>query len=720
MTARTVGRYEIEGLLGRGGMGSVHLARQQALGREVALKELHSVHVADAALAHRFLLESRVAGSLNHPSIVSVIEYFEHEGVPFIAMEYLERGSLRPLVGRLTLAQVAGVLESVLGGLAEAAAHGIVHRDLKPENVLVTADGHAKVADFGIAKAIGQVTATAYRTATGQIIGTPAYMAPEQATGGEITPQADLYATGVIAYELLAGRHPFHDIDAPMALLMAHVNAEPEPLSEVRPDLPRGVAEWVDAMLAKDPAARPAGAARAWDRLDDALCDALGPLWRREAALPEPSAAPEPAVDVDPDPPSEIGFVTVVAPPVRPATPAPTPPPSRSRSRRPWSWRCPTRTPAVARPAAAPRRATAGAKRLAVQRRRRAGARARGDRVRGRPRRRAGRRGAGASGSADRGAPGAQRAGEGVQAGARRARAEEAGRREDHGRARADPGRHRNAGAHDHRHADADRDRRRHADRDTDGDTDRHAHGHRDPDRDADGDPARARRPRGRRAPPPAPRPPAPAPAREPRGLAGAGPGSGQGRLEQLGAERRRMRGTGARGQERQRDQRPDHRGCGGEGGGRGQGVDERAVGGVDQPGSGAAAELCADLVGRSDAVARRLARRVGQPRGRVVHPRAVARGQEAAEHGDAERAAELADDVVHGRADAGLGARQGAHDRLGRGRHREAHAQAQGAERRGDLEAAGIRGRTSRSWRAPRRRGSGRTPRRTSCRAGA
>ena len=133
---RVVGRYEILRLLGRGGMASVHLARQPALDREVALKELRSAHVTDAASAQRFLNESRVAGALNHPSIVSMIEYFEHDGVPFIAMEYLERGSLRPLVGQLTLAQVAGVLDSVLAGLAEAAAQGIVHRDLKPENVL--------------------------------------------------------------------------------------------------------------------------------------------------------------------------------------------------------------------------------------------------------------------------------------------------------------------------------------------------------------------------------------------------------------------------------------------------------------------------------------------------------------------------------------------------------------------------------------------------------
>src|SRR5215207_3716016 len=235
---RVVGRYEIERELGRGGMATVHLARQPALDREVALKELHPAHAADAAFAKRFLQESRVGGALNHPSVVSVIEYFEHDGAPFIAMEYLERGSLRPHVGRLGLAQVAGVLESMLGGLAEAASLSIVHRDLKPENVLVTADGHAKVADFGIAKALGQMGMTEVHTAAGHVVGTPAYMAPEQVMGGELTPQTDLYATGVIAYELLCGRHPYADVDSPMALMLRHANHDPAPLAAVCPDLP--------------------------------------------------------------------------------------------------------------------------------------------------------------------------------------------------------------------------------------------------------------------------------------------------------------------------------------------------------------------------------------------------------------------------------------------------------------------------------------------------
>jgi serine/threonine protein kinase len=292
VSLRVAGRYEILRLLGRGGMASVHLARQPALDREVALKELHPVHVKDPAFAHRFLNESRVSGALNHPSVVSVIEYFEHEDVPFIAMEYLERGSLRPLVGQLTLAQVAGVLDGVLGGLAEAASLGIVHRDLKPENLLVSGDGRVKIADFGIAKAIGQVCRTDFRTAEGQIVGTPAYMAPEQISSGEISPQVDLYATGLIAYELVAGRHPFDGTDAPMALLMHHVNSEPPPLADLRPDLAPGVAEWVHAMLAKEPRARPAGAVEAWDRLEGVVSDALGPRWRRDATLGDPPAAP--------------------------------------------------------------------------------------------------------------------------------------------------------------------------------------------------------------------------------------------------------------------------------------------------------------------------------------------------------------------------------------------------------------------------------------------
>src|SRR5918911_4615496 len=138
---RQVGRYEILREVGRGGMAVVYLARQTDLDRNVALKELGAFHAMDPAFAERFLRESRVAGSLSHPNIVTVHDYFEHEGTPYIAMEYIERGSLRPYVGRMKFTQITGVLEGLLAGLTHAESHGIVHRDLKPENLMVTADG---------------------------------------------------------------------------------------------------------------------------------------------------------------------------------------------------------------------------------------------------------------------------------------------------------------------------------------------------------------------------------------------------------------------------------------------------------------------------------------------------------------------------------------------------------------------------------------------------
>src|SRR5919112_1690198 len=150
---KTVGRYEILREVGRGGMAMVYLARQTDLDRFVALKELGAFHASDPSFAQRFLRESRVAGSLSHPNIVTVHDYFDHDGTPYIAMEYVERGSLRPYVGAMSLAQIGGVLEGLLAGLAAAEGHGIVHRDLKPENLMVTADGRVKIADFGIAKA---------------------------------------------------------------------------------------------------------------------------------------------------------------------------------------------------------------------------------------------------------------------------------------------------------------------------------------------------------------------------------------------------------------------------------------------------------------------------------------------------------------------------------------------------------------------------------------
>lgn len=284
---KTVGRYEILREVGRGGMAMVYLARQTDLDRFVALKELGAFHASDPAFAQRFLRESRVAGSLSHPNVVTVHDYFEHDGTPYIAMEYIERGSLRPHVGRMTMAQIGGVLEGLLAGLTHAETHEIVHRDLKPENVMVTADGRVKIADFGIAKATTKMQTGAFLTATGTTVGTPTYMAPEQAMAQDIGPWTDLYSVGCMAFELFTGNVPFHDSDAPMAILLRHVNEEIPAVKTVRPEVDQRISDWIERLLVKEPEGRTRNAQDAWDDFEEILISLLGPRWRREARLVE-------------------------------------------------------------------------------------------------------------------------------------------------------------------------------------------------------------------------------------------------------------------------------------------------------------------------------------------------------------------------------------------------------------------------------------------------
>ncbi len=284
---KTVGRYEILREVGRGGMAMVYLARQTDLDRFVALKELGAFHASDPSFAQRFLRESRVAGSLSHPNIVTVHDYFEHDGTPYIAMEYVERGSLRPYVGRMNMAQIGGVLEGLLAGLTHAESHGIVHRDLKPENLMVTADGRVKIADFGIAKATTKMQTGAFLTATGTTVGTPTYMAPEQAMAQDIGPWTDLYSVGCMAFELFTGNVPFHDSDAPMAILLRHVNEPIAPVKSIRPEVDPRISDWIEQLLVKDPTQRTQSAQDAWDEFEEIMLGLLGPRWRREARLVE-------------------------------------------------------------------------------------------------------------------------------------------------------------------------------------------------------------------------------------------------------------------------------------------------------------------------------------------------------------------------------------------------------------------------------------------------
>ena len=274
--------YDVIRELGRGGMAVVHLARQRDLGRLAALKELAGLNADDPSFAERFLRESRVAGSLNHESIVTVYEYFTDGGTPFIAMELMEGGSLRPLIGELSLPQTARVLEDLLAAIAFAGNAGIVHRDLKPENALITKGGRVKVADFGIAKAAlgGQKGLTS----EGMTVGTPEYMSPEQAMAKDVATTSDLYSIGCMTYEMLTGRLPFTE-GSQAALLMKQVSEPVPDVREVDPLIPESVALWVQRMTEKDPDDRFPDASAAWDAFEEALLEHVGPLWRRDAVL---------------------------------------------------------------------------------------------------------------------------------------------------------------------------------------------------------------------------------------------------------------------------------------------------------------------------------------------------------------------------------------------------------------------------------------------------
>ncbi len=295
MRAQAVGRYELLRELGRGGVATVYLARQTDLGRLVALKELTALPVSDPLTARRFVRESRLAASLNHPNVVTVHDFFEDNGTPYIAMEYIEGGSLRPHMHGLGFAQAAKALEGLLAGLAFAHERGIVHRDLKPENLMVSGDDRLKIADFGIAKVTDEAHVTAALTVTGTTIGTPRYMAPEQALGREVGPWTDLYAVGVIAFELLAGRPPFDTSGAPMAILLRHVNEPPLELATVDPSVDPRLSDWIARLLVKEPEGRAQSAATAWLELEEIVLDRLGPRWRRTTTLPVTAGVRTPA-----------------------------------------------------------------------------------------------------------------------------------------------------------------------------------------------------------------------------------------------------------------------------------------------------------------------------------------------------------------------------------------------------------------------------------------
>ena len=283
--------YTIERELGGGGMSRVFLARERALGRAVVIKVLLPVFAAGIR-AERFTREVRVAAALQHPNVVPLFKAGEAAGLPYYVMPYVSGQSLRAHLtreGRIRLADALSILRDVARALAFAHEQGVVHRDVKPENVLIAGDA-AVVTDFGIAKAVAAAgdehaeRAGDLRTlsSVGSMIGTPAYMAPEQAAGDpQVDHRADLYAWGVLAYELLAGVHPFAGRATAQVLLAAQLSETPEPLSRCAPGLTPTLTALVMRCLEKDRRRRPQSAREILDALATVATPASGGIARR-------------------------------------------------------------------------------------------------------------------------------------------------------------------------------------------------------------------------------------------------------------------------------------------------------------------------------------------------------------------------------------------------------------------------------------------------------
>ena len=265
LTGRTLKQYQLVGKLGAGGMGDVYRARDTVLGRDAAVKVLHADRLPDGEARQRFLREARAASALNHPNVVTVYEIGSDNGVDFIAMEFVGGQTLQSLMRqrRLRIAEAASYAAQAADALGKAHAAGVVHRDIKPSNLAITADGLVKVLDFGLARlneaAIpdgdDSTRHVMFATRAGMIIGTIAYMSPEQARGDEAGPPSDVFSLGIVLFEMLSGQRPFEGSSEMARLHNLHFTP-PKDLRQLAPDVPEGLARIVARMLEKEPAAR--------------------------------------------------------------------------------------------------------------------------------------------------------------------------------------------------------------------------------------------------------------------------------------------------------------------------------------------------------------------------------------------------------------------------------------------------------------------------------
>ena len=304
MVPQTVGRYEIKEKLGRGGMASVYRARDPRFNRDVAIKILPRELTLDPQFRARFDREAQTIAALEHPAIVPVHDYGEEEGQPFLVMRLMQGASLAERLedGPLPFEDVSKIIARIGSALDRAHEAGVIHRDLKPGNILFDQYGDAYLADFGIARL---ADSSATLTGTG-LVGTPAYMSPEQIEGKELDGRTDIYALGIIVFEMLTGERPYQ-ADTPAMLLVKQMT-EPMPrVLDVKPDLPSGCEDVITRATAKQPDARYDKASQLADTLTTALREeqraVLAPTQPRETVSVPPKAPPEPAptpLDIDP------------------------------------------------------------------------------------------------------------------------------------------------------------------------------------------------------------------------------------------------------------------------------------------------------------------------------------------------------------------------------------------------------------------------------------
>jgi eukaryotic-like serine/threonine-protein kinase len=251
-------RYHVRSRIAHGGMATVYLATDTRLDREVALKVMHADLARDGDFVGRFIGEAKSVAKLSHPNIVNVYDQGADGQYLYLAMEYVPGRTLRALMrerGWLPWQEALAVIDPVLAGLAAAHQAGLVHRDVKPENVLITADGRVKVVDFGLARA----SAAVGNTRAGMIIGSVAYISPEQVTGAPSDARSDVYAAGIVLFEMLTSRQPFTG-DTPLTVAYMHVNSDVPPVSSLVGGIPQGVDQLVRAATSRDPQQRPTDA----------------------------------------------------------------------------------------------------------------------------------------------------------------------------------------------------------------------------------------------------------------------------------------------------------------------------------------------------------------------------------------------------------------------------------------------------------------------------